>query len=78
VSERSLKLYFYMFKRSQGKHNSLDYHFIFLEYFHYLQSLYVQSLTHIKKNHVQSSQTSRVDSHFFKRLFFLSNVHHSF
>jgi hypothetical protein len=32
VNGHFLKLYFYMFERSQGKHNSLDYHF-FLKYF---------------------------------------------
>jgi hypothetical protein len=44
-----LKLYFYMFERSQVKHNSLDCHNCFWNIFHYLQILHVQILTQIKK-----------------------------
>jgi hypothetical protein len=33
VNGHSLKLHFCMFERSQGKHNSLDCHECFLEYF---------------------------------------------
>jgi hypothetical protein len=33
MSGHSLKLHFYMFERSQGKHNSLDYHKCFWNIF---------------------------------------------
>jgi hypothetical protein len=34
VSAHSFKLYFYMFQKSKGKHNSLDYHKSFWNIFH--------------------------------------------
>jgi hypothetical protein len=34
VSGHSLKLHFFMFKRSQGKHNDLDCHKVFWNIFH--------------------------------------------
>jgi len=34
VSGHSLKLHFCMFEKSQGKHNSLDYHNFFWNVFH--------------------------------------------
>jgi hypothetical protein len=34
LSGHSLKLHFGMFERSQGKHNSLDYHNFFWNIFH--------------------------------------------
>jgi hypothetical protein len=34
VSGHSLKLHFYMFEKSQGKHNKLDYYKCFWNIFH--------------------------------------------
>ncbi len=41
----SLKMYFCIFEGSQGKHNRLDFHHVFCNIFHQLQSLYAQNLT---------------------------------
>jgi hypothetical protein len=71
VSGHFLKLHFYMFERSQGKHKSLDCHKVFWNIFHLLKILYAHNLTQIKKNlHVQSTQTSKVDSPCFFQTFF--------
>ncbi len=48
MSGHSLKLHFYMFERSQGKHNSLDYHKYIGNISNQLQILHAQSLTQIK------------------------------
>ncbi len=81
VSGYSLKQYFCMFERSQGKHNSLDCHKCFWNIFHWLQSLCAQSLTQIK-NVFTCSKHSNIESGsnliFFKHPFFLPNVHYSF
>ncbi len=61
VSGHSLKLHICMFEISKVKHNSFN-----CNIFHRLQSLQVQSLTQIKNVlHVQSIQTSKMDSSFF-------------
>jgi len=72
VNGHSLKLHFYMFERSQRKHNSLNCYKVFLNIFHYLQILHAQNLTQIFfKLHVQSTQTLRVESLNFFQTFFL-------
>ncbi len=47
MNGHSLKLHFYMFERSQRKHNSLNCYKVFLNIFHYLQILHAQNLTQI-------------------------------
>jgi hypothetical protein len=66
-----------MFERSQGKHDSLDCHNVFGNIFHELQGLHAQSWTQIK-NVFARSKHSKFESIFFKCIFFLPNVHHSF
>ncbi len=45
VSGHFLKLHFYMFERSQGKHKSLDCHKVFWNIFHLLKIVYAHNLT---------------------------------
>ncbi len=80
VNGHSLKVHFCMFKKSQGKQNSLDYHKI-LGIFSINYKNYMFKAWHIFKMflHVQNIQTLRMDNlYFFKHHFFLPNVHHSF
>ncbi len=80
VNEQSLKLHFFMFERSQGKHNSLNCH-NFLGIFFINCKVYMLKVWHKSKKflYIQNIQTSRVDNPcFFQTSFFLPNVHHSF
>ncbi len=81
VNGHSIKLHFWMFKRSQMKHNILDYQkkfgIFFINCKDYMLKAWYKSKMFL---HVQSIQTSRIDNlyFFFKCLLFLPNVHHSF
>ncbi len=80
MNGHSLKLHFYMFEKSQVKHNNLDTH-IFLGIFSINYKVYMLKIWHKSKMflHVQSIQTLKMDNpYFFQTSFFLSNVHHSF
>ncbi len=74
VSGYLLRLHFYMFKRSQGKHNSLDCH-NFFGIFSIICKVYTFIvLTWIKNVFACSKHSIFV---FLQILFFLANVHHS-
>ncbi len=80
VSGHSLKLHFCMFERSQGKHNSLDCH-KFLEYFPLIVKFTCSKLDSNQKCFCMFKALKLWEWTilvFFKCLFFLSNVHHSF
>jgi hypothetical protein len=49
VSGHSLKLFFYMFEKSQGKHNSLDCHKSFWKYFPLIAKFICSKLDKNKK-----------------------------
>jgi hypothetical protein len=68
---------FCIFEKSHEEHNKLDYQFLFLLNFNFLQSFIAQNLMQIDNIprfllHVQNNYGL-----FFKHLFFLPNVHHS-
>jgi hypothetical protein len=67
VNAYFLKLHFFVFERSQEKHNSLDYHNWFSKYF----SLIVK-FTCSKYSSLKNEQT------FLHMSFYLPNVHQSF
>jgi hypothetical protein len=81
VSGYSLKLLFCMFKRSQGRHNSVEGHNLFWNIFRWLERLCAQNLTQIKYVFA-CSKHSNIESGsslcFFQTSIFLPNVHHSF
>ncbi len=82
MSEHYLKLHFCMFKKSQRKHNSLNFYIYFGIFSIKLQSLHVQNLTK-NQNLFYMFKTLKLQKWtilvFFKCLyFFLPNVHHSF
>jgi hypothetical protein len=79
VSEHFLKLYFWMFERSQGKHNSLDYH-KFFGIFYINCKVYMFKAWHKSKMflHVQISQTLRIDNPCFFQMSFFSTKCASF
>ncbi len=81
VSGHSLKFYFCMFEKSQRKQNSLDCHNNFLEYFSLIANFTFSKLDINKKcfcmfKTLKSWKWTILI--FFKRPFFLPNVHHSF
>jgi hypothetical protein len=61
-----------MFEKSQWMHNSLDYHKVFWNVFHQLQSLHAQSLTQIKNVFACSKHSilKNGQSLFFSNVFF--------
>ncbi len=63
ISGHSLKLHFYMFERSQSKHNNLNCHDFFWNIFHqckiYMYKIWYNSKMFV---HVESIQTSKMDS----------------
>jgi hypothetical protein len=68
-----LKLHFCMFKKSQGKHNSLDCHKSFWNIFHLIENFICSNLTQIKCFlHIQSIQTFNVDRPYFFEMSFFS------
>ncbi len=72
MSGHSLKLRFFMFERSQIKHNSFDYHNFFGIFFInckvYMLKIWHKSLIFV---HLQSIQTLKVDNLCFFKTFFL-------
>jgi len=76
-----LKIAFlYVWKITREVHNSLDCYKKIWNVFCYLESLYAQSLTQIKKNCMFKplKLTEWIVLIFFKHFFFLPNVHRSF
>ncbi len=75
MSGHYLKLHFSMFEKSQGKHNSLGYHF-FGGIFSINYKVHMFKAWHILEMflHVQSIQTSRVDKPCFFQMFFFLTI----
>ncbi len=79
-SGHSIKLHFWMPKRSQVKDNVLDcqnlFEIFFIKCKDYMLKAWYKSKMFL---HVQNIQTSRIDNLYFSNVFFLlPNVHHSF
>jgi len=66
VSGHSLKLHFFLFEKSQGKHNNLDCQKK-LEYFPLIAKFTCSKFytTQKKKLHVQNTQTLKMNNPFF-------------
>ncbi len=81
MSGHSLKIAFYMFEKSQGKHNSLDCHKCFWNIFPLIVEFTCSKLDRNQKCFCMF-KTFKLQKWtifiFFKCPFFLPNVHHSF
>ncbi len=80
MNGHSLKLYFYMFGKSQGKHNNLDFHKMFLEYFSLIANFICLKIDTNKKCFYMFKELKpwELIILIFFKYFFFTNVHHSF